>query len=299
MGKIATRLPLAECVATHVRRDGVVGIGGLHFHNTPMAMVREIIRQEIPISRLIPPLDGSLNADQLIGAGLVEEVQIAYLGLEHFGMAGRFRAAAESGRLRVRDCEEGGFVLGLAAAAAGQPFGALPAGLIAPAGGVPGIATANADDYRPVIDPFTGREHMAVRAIAPDVALIHCQLIDARGNCGFLGGTFLDLELARAARICLVLAEREVDELPAGCRGHLPGYVVDAYCVLDGGAHPGSSHGLYGYDGEHIAAYASAARSDDGFARYRTETIGPSELHYRAAAGVPVRIGELAVRIGA
>lgn len=293
MGKIAERMELEACVSELVPREAVVGLGGLHFHNLPMALVRELIRQDVRISRLIPSIDGSIDADLLIGAGLVEEVQIAYLGLEIYGLAPRFRAAAEAGRLRVRDCEEAGFALGLTAAASGQPFAAFPEGFFPENGSLPTVRSVNPDDYQDVENPFTGTRHTLIRAIVPDVTLIHCQAIDARGNCGFLGGTFLDVEMAKAARLCIVQAEREVEELPGECRGHLPGYAVDAYCVVEGGAHPSSSHGLYTYDDAHLRRYAAMARTADGFAAYRDEVIGASEDHYRAAEDVPARIDEL------
>jgi glutaconate CoA-transferase subunit A len=208
--------------------DGcTLGIGGLHFHNTPMALVREVIRQQRRLGCLVPPIDGSINADQLIGAGLVEEVQVAFLGLELFGLAPRFRAAAEAGRLRVRDCDEAGFAFGLAAAAAGQPFASLPAGFLPESDDAPTVLSVNSHDYAVIEDPFTGVRHPVVRAIAPDVALVHCRFIDGRGNCGFLGGTHLDVELAKASRVCVIQAEEEVSELPSACRGHLPGSGCD------------------------------------------------------------------------
>ncbi len=294
MGKVAERMELEACVAERISSGLVVGLGGLHFHNMPMALVREMIRQEVEVERLIPSIDGSIDADLLIGAGLVREVQIAYLGLEFYGLAPRFRAAAEAGELRVRDCEEGGFGLALVAGAAGQPFAALPAGFFPEDETLPTVRSVNRDDYREVEDPFTGARHTLIRAIAPDVALIHCQAIDARGNCGFLGGTFLDIELAKAARVCIVQAEAEYEELPAACRGQLPGYAVDAYCVVEGGAHPGSSHGLYSYDDDHLRGYVAAARTDEGFAGYRERVIAASEQDYRTAERVPERIAELA-----
>ena len=230
------------------------------------AVVREIIRHSIPIEVLVPPLDGSFNADQLIGAGLVREAQAAYVGFEIYGLANRFRAAVEAGILKVRDMDEAGYLLALQAGAAGLAFAALPPGFLPRTGSIPGVASANEVDYRPVLCPFTGRQEMLVRAIAPDVAIIHCQFVDADGNCGFLGAPFLDLEMARAGAKCLVQAEQQVDVLPAACRAHLPAYAVDAWCIVPGGAHPGSSHGLYQYDGEHLADYAQASRTSAGFA---------------------------------
>ena len=294
MGKIARPLALEGLIAEYVRPGTSVVLGGLHFHNTPMALVREIIRQRILLSLLVPPLDGSINADQLIGAGLVEELRFAYVGGEHFGLAGRFRAAAEAGDIRLRDCEEAGFMLALRAGAAGLPLAALPRGFMPAGGDIPDVLAVNPLDYQTITDPFSGEPTVVVRAIAADVALIHCQLIDDRGNCGFLGAPFLDLDVARAARVCLVQAERQVDVLPDGCRAHLPGYVVDAYCVLAGGAHPAASHGCYGYDHEHIEAYFAAAQTAAGFARYRAEIIGASEDAYRHAVAIEARLATLA-----
>ncbi|HVX31548.1 MAG TPA: CoA-transferase [Solirubrobacterales bacterium] len=293
MGKIARRMELEACVAELVEPDSVVGLGGLHFHNMPMALVRELIRQEVPVGRLVPSIDGSIDADLLIGAGLVREVQVAYLGLETYGLAPRFRAAAEAGTVRVRDCEEAGFGLALAAGAAGLPFAALPAGFMPADEGLPSVPAVNRDDYREIENPFTGERHMLIQAINPDVALIHCQAIDAHGNCGFFGGSFLDVELAKSARICIVQVEREYEELPSACRRRLPGYAVDAYCVVEGGAHPGSSHGVYRHDDVHLRRYAQLARSDHGFERYRGEMIGVSEAEYAAASRLDDRIEAL------
>ena len=173
-------------------------------------------------------------------------------------------------------------MLGLQAGASGLPFVVLPEGFFEPSeDGVPTVPTVNRQDYAEIVNPFTGQRHHAARAIRPDVAVIHCQLIDRRGNGGFLGGTFHDRETARAADRCIVLAEELVDELPSTCTGYVPGFIVDAVCVLPFGAHPASSHGRYDYDAEHIARYVEASRSDEGFDRYRDQVIGVSEDHYR------------------
>ena len=169
MGKIARQFTLEDLIAAHVLPGTSVDLGGLHFHNTPMALVREIIRQKIGLSLLIPPLGGSINADQLIGAGLVEALRFAYVGGEIFGLAGRFRAAAEAGTICLRDCEEAGFTLALRAGAAALPRGFLPI-----AGDIPTALSVNPLDYQTIIDPFSGAPTVVVRAITPAVAPI-CQ----------------------------------------------------------------------------------------------------------------------------
>jgi glutaconate CoA-transferase, subunit A len=294
MGKIARRLSLEALVNEFVPPHKTVALGGLHFHNTPMALVRELIRQQVAIACLVPPLDGSINADQLIGTGLVKQVLVAYLGAEIYGLAPRFRAAVEGGSLTVRDFEEAGYTLALQAGASGLPFAALPTDFLPSDQQLPTVGSVNSQDYRALNDPFTGEQTFVVRAITPDVALVHCQFVDTLGNCGYLGAPFLDADIARAAKVCLVQAEQAVEVLPAACRSVLPGYVVDAYCVLPGGAHPASSHGRYSYDDQHIADYIAAAASADDFAHYQTNIIGDSEDAYRVAVNIDERLAMLA-----
>lgn len=293
MGRRAERLELEEIVSSHVPRDGVVALGGLHFHNTPMALVREIIRRRIPIARLVPPVDGSINADQLIGAGLVGEIHTPYVGLEHIGMAPRFRAAVESGRLRVRETEEAGFMFGIQAGATGVPFAVLPEGFFPDGDGIPTVPSVNRDDYAEIVDPFDGRRHPVARAIVPDVSLIQCQLVDAEGNLGYLGSPFFDFEIARAGRACVALVDRAVDVLPASCTLKIPSFLVDAICVLEGGAHPAGSHRHYRFDEDHIRDYAGRAKTEEGFEQYVREVIGADEASYREAADVEERIEAL------
>ena len=293
MGKLTRRLTHEAMIAEFVSPGAHVALGGLHFHNTPMVLVRELIRQGVYLGCLTPPLDGSVNADMLIGAGLVAEVQVAYLGAEIYGLAPRFRAAAEARSIRVRDMEEAGYTLAVEAGAAGLPFAALPEGFLPHEGDIPTVASVNPQDYQRVLDPFSGAEVGVVRAIKPDVTLVHCQLVDEQGNCGFRGAPFLDLALARAADTCLVHAERAVETLPANCRAVLPGYVVDAVSVLEGGAHPGSSHGCYAHDDTLLRQYIAAAASAEGYARYQRKVIGPSEAAYREAVDIHARLGLL------
>jgi hypothetical protein len=64
---------------------------------------------------------------------------------------------------------------------------------------------------------------------------------------------------------------------------------------VPGGAHPGSSHGLYQYDGEHLEAYARASKTSAGFADYVSRMIGRDEAAYAQASSLVQRIAQLAV----
>ena len=94
------QMELAQAIERFVP-DGVesLAVGGMHLHNNPMALVRELVRQRKHIKRLITSPAGCLNADLLIGAGLVEEIVTSYVGFEHLGLAPAFRRFAQEGRL--------------------------------------------------------------------------------------------------------------------------------------------------------------------------------------------------------
>src|SRR5689334_24780422 len=80
-------------------------IGGMHLHNMPMALVRELVRQRADhrVETLIAGPAAGMGADLLIGAGMVDRAVVSYIGFEHFGLAPAFRRAAAEGRLPVQD----------------------------------------------------------------------------------------------------------------------------------------------------------------------------------------------------
>jgi len=245
---------------------GLLAIGGMHMHNNPMEMVRELIRQGRGAHRLLTSPSGSIGADLLIGAGLVLEVATSYIGLEHLGLAPCYRRAAESGAVRVLELCEAAIVHGLYAGAGGLPFVALPSGLE-----LSDVSTANPEHFRTVTDPFTGDRVLAAAPLRPDVALIHAQAADERGNAIFSRAHFTDRLMAMAARTVIVQVERlvtpsEVALHPA--ESVLPGFLVDAVVVAPGGCRPTSSHGEYGYDEPALRRYLELARTEGGFAEY-------------------------------
>lgn len=84
-------------------RDGdLVALGG-HTRQAPMALVRELIRQDRRELGLVTVPTGGLNVDLLIGAGAVSRLHFAQVGLEEYGLAPHFRRAVEQGRLECRE----------------------------------------------------------------------------------------------------------------------------------------------------------------------------------------------------
>ena len=245
---------------------GLLAVGGMHMHNNPMALVRELVRRRRGARRLLTSPSASLAADLLIGAGLVGEVATSYIGFEHLGLAPAYRRAAESGTVTVLELCEAAIVHGLYAGAGGLPFVALPAGLE-----LSDVSTANPEHFRTITDPFTGHRVLVAAPLRPDVALIHALAADASGNVYFTGAHFTDRLMAMAARKVIVQVERMAE--PGEVKAHppesvLPGFLVTAVVVAAGGCLPTASHGAYGYDEAELRAYLKLARTESGFAEF-------------------------------
>ena len=255
---------------------GLLAVGGMHMHNNPMELVRELVRRRRGVRRLLTSPSGSIGADLLIGAGLVEEVATSYIGFEHLGLAPCYRRAAESGRVKVLELCEAAIVHGLYAGAGGLPFVPLPAGLE-----LSDVSSANPEHFRTLTDPFTGERALAAAPLRPDVALIHAHAADERGNAIFAGAHFTDRLMAMAARIVIVQVERLAE--PGEVSAHraesvLPGFLVSAVVVAPGGCLPTASHGEYGYDEPALRDYLKLARTEEGFAKYlRVNGMAPAE----------------------
>lgn len=268
-GKICSA---ADAVARWVPDGcGVLAVGGMHLHNNPMALVFELVRQDRHVRRLVTSPSASLNADVLIGAGLVGEVATSYVGFEHLGLAPRFRSAAEAGTLKVVDLCEAAITHGLRAGAGGMPFAVLPQGL-----DLADVWRANPESYRMIVDPFAQAPVLVVSAIRPDVAVVHAAEADERGTAWFAGAHFTDRIMAMAARTLIVQAERVVSteaisRRPAGST--VPGFLVSAVVEAPGGCLPTSSHGNYPYDEPAIRDYLRQARTAGGFEEWISQVV--------------------------
>lgn len=70
---------------------------------SPMAFVRELIRQGKNDLDLVCSPIGGINIDMLVGAGCARSVEFPQVSLGEFGMAQNFRRAVESGRVKTRE----------------------------------------------------------------------------------------------------------------------------------------------------------------------------------------------------
>jgi glutaconate CoA-transferase subunit A len=248
----------ADAVAGLADQDlGLVALGGMHMHNNPMELVRELVRQRRRIRRLLTSPSAGIGAELLLRAGLVDEIATAYVGFEHLGLAPWFRRRVEAGEVRVLEMDEASITHGLYAGAGGLPFIPLPRGLE-----LADVCRVNPESYRVVDDPFTGQRHLAVSAIRPDLALVHATEADGRGTAAFKGCSFTDRLMALASRRVVIQVERVVPA--ARISGYapgstVPGFLVDTVVVAPLGCLPTAAHGEYGYDEAALTEYLASA----------------------------------------
>jgi glutaconate CoA-transferase subunit A len=265
MSKLMTmRQAIAELVP-----DGSSVAMGLQLEQMiPFAAGHEIIRQKRRELRLIGPISDILF-DQLIGAGCVKDVVAAWVGNVMMGSAYNFRHAVEvenpgtpGEKLKVFNMTNFTIALGLQAGAMGVPF--LP------------TRTAMGSDvpkgnhfFYQIISPFQPQETLlAVRAIVPDVTVVHVQRADAEGNAHCWGNFGVMIEAVRAAKKVIVCAEEIVpEEIIASDpnRTVIPGFLVSAVVECRYGAHPSPVQGCYKRDDAFFQQYHAETKTQLAF----------------------------------
>jgi glutaconate CoA-transferase subunit A len=234
-----------------------------------MAVVRALILQKKKNLRLLGVPVLGMCADLLIGAGCVAEVESSAVSLGEAGLAPRFTEAAEKGSLKIRDATCPAIHTALQASEKGVPF--------MPLGGVIGSDLVNGrSDWTVGPNPFSGKEILYVKALKPDFALFHARWVDDAGNA-WIGRRRELATIAHASRETLVTFEEKKpgdmleDELLApGC---LSAIYVTAAAPSAKGAWPLGAPGLYDIDDAHLAKYAKAAKTPQGFQSYLDEFV--------------------------
>jgi glutaconate CoA-transferase subunit A len=95
-------MPLEEAAAV-VRNGSLVGLTTAVVDNAPMAFLREVIRRGAKQLRLVTMSGGGLNADFLIGAGVVAEYETCSCSLGTYGPAPNFQRALRAGLIKLKD----------------------------------------------------------------------------------------------------------------------------------------------------------------------------------------------------
>jgi glutaconate CoA-transferase subunit A len=277
---MARILNLADAVAELVHDGDTVAMEGFT-HLIPFAAGHEIIRQQrrdLTLVRMTP----DLIFDQMIGMGCARRLIFSWGGNPGVGSLHRFRDAVEHGwpvPLEIEEHSHAGMTNRYVAGASGLPFAVLRGyagtGLVER---TPSIAT--------VTCPFTGELLAAVRALRPDVTVIHAQQADAEGSVQMWGLTGVQKEAVLAASRSLVTVEEVVERLtprPGGVV--LPGWAVTAVAHVPGGAHPSYATGYSERDNAFYLAWDAVSRDRDTFRRWMDEHVMAGAGRAPAAGG--------------
>lgn len=236
-----------------------------------MEVVRALIRRRARRLRLLGVPVLGLSADLLIGAGCVAEIETSAVSLGEAGLAPRFTEAVESGAIRVRDATCPMIHAALQAAEKGVPF--------MPLRGVLGSdLVKHRSDWRVIDNPMAdaGDPILLAPALEPDVALFHARWADRAGNV-WLGRRRELATIAHASRATYVTYEslREGDMLEDEmlAPGVLSAVYVTGMAPSPRGAWPLGVIDEYPIDDDHLAAYAKAAKTREGFARYLEQYV--------------------------
>ncbi|MCC7411534.1 MAG: CoA transferase subunit A [Gammaproteobacteria bacterium] len=251
---------LREAIA-HLVHDGDTVVAEGFTHLIPHAAGHEIIRQgrrDLTLVKMTP----DIICDQIIGMGLVQRLRFSWGGNPGVGSLHRFRDAVEHGwpnPIALSERSHADMASAYVAGASRLPFGVLR--------GYRGTdLPAHNPEIRTLRCPFTGEELAAVTAIRADVALIHAQRADRRGNVQLWGIVGVHKEAVLCADRAIVTVEEIVEDLePMPDQCILPNWVVSAVCEVPSGAHPSYALGYYERDNRFYTQWDAIARDREAF----------------------------------
>lgn len=260
MSKVMT---LKEATSRFVKSGNTLFLSGMQ-HGEPSAAVHEIIRQGIDHLSLICALVHTSSL--LVAAGLVDKMMTGFF-VQDEKRAGALIRAKKLNKVPVfEEYSHFGISLALTAGQMGIPF-------------IPTRCQIGSDimKYNPnigtVVCPFTSQKMGAVRAVVPDVGIIHVQRSDAEGNAQKWGTLGMDQEGINASKTVIVTAEQIVDPEVIQRNPNLtiiPAFRVSAVVEVTFGSFP--MH-LAGYHNGDPWNFMREMRGEEGLDRYLEDFV--------------------------
>ncbi|HEY2300814.1 MAG TPA: CoA-transferase [Acidimicrobiales bacterium] len=264
--------------------DGMtIGIGGWGSRRKPMSLVRAILRS--PLTDLTIVSYGGPDVGLLCAAGKVRKVVYGFVSLDSIPLEPHFRQARQQGTIEAMELDEGMLQWGLRAAAMRISYLPCRAGL--------GSAVMdNNPGLKVVRSPYEDEELVAMPALRLDVALIHANRADIRGNGQYLGPDwFFDDLFCMAADRRFMSCERIVDTEEFANEGSeqtlkINRMMTDGVIEAPHGAHFTHCVPDYQRDEELQRTYAASAAGPEAWAEFRSRYLEGSEADYQAAVGL-------------
>ena len=271
-----------EDVVAELRDGMTIGIAGWGSRRNPMSIVRAILRSAL--SDLTVVAYGGPEVGMLCATGQAKKVVYGFVSLDSIALEPHFRAARQNATIEAMELDEGMLQWGLRAAAMRVDFLPCRAGL--------GSAVRdNNPGLKLVASPYSDDEYLAMPALKLDVALLHANRADARGNAQYLGPDwYFDDLFAMAADRTFVSCERIVE--PGGFSAEGPESSIrisriftDGVVEAPYGAHFTHCVPDYQRDEQIQKEYADSAKSPEAWADFRAKYIDIPEADYRRVIG--------------
>ncbi|WP_375385260.1 CoA transferase subunit A [uncultured Microbacterium sp.] len=270
---------IGDAVAS-IESGMTIGIGGWGSRRKPMALVRALLRSDV--TDLTVVAFGGPDVGLLADAGKIKKLVYGFVSLDSIPLDPLFTAARGRGEFETEEFDEGMFVAGLRAAAQRLDFLPLRAGLGSD------VPVAN-PRLQTVASPYSDDVYMAVPALPLDVALVHVNRADARGNAQYLGpDPYFDDLFAMAAQRTIVSTEKVIateDLLTEGTFHTLLFSRMYAHAVVETphGAHFTTCEPDYDRDEVFQRHYVASAKDPAAWRDFHARFLASDEAAYQDA----------------
>ena len=261
--------------------DGmIIGIGGWGARRKPMSLIREICQSDLKDLTVVSY--GGPDVGLLCAHKKIKKLIFGFVSLDMIPLEAHFRLARQNNEIDVMELDEGMVQWGLRAAAMNLPF--LPTRV----GPGTDVLTSN-PELKLTKSPYADAEELvAMPALNLDVALLHVNKSDEKGNTQIIGpDPFFDELFARAAKKTFISSEEVVSTSELGGKdgaifNRFERSLVTGVLHSPCGAHPTSCAPNYGFDLNHLKEYSDAAKSFDD---YRSKYLNKTHEEYVDTVG--------------
>ena len=261
--------------------DGmIVGIGGWGARRKPMSLIREICQSDLKDLTVVSY--GGPDVGLLCAHKKIKKLIFGFVSLDMIPLEAHFRLARQNNEIDVMELDEGMVQWGLRAAAMNLPFLPTRVGLGTD------VLTSN-PELKLTKSPYADAEELvAMPALKLDVALLHVNKSDEKGNTQIIGpDPFFDELFARAAKKTFISSEEVVSTSELGGKdgaifNRFERSLVTGVLHSPCGAHPTSCAPNYGFDLKHLKEYSDAAKSFDD---YRSKYLNKTHEEYVDSVG--------------
>lgn len=258
-------------VVSQLENGMTIGIGGWGSRRKPMSLVRAIVRSTLRDLTIVSY--GGPDVGLLCATQKAKKVVYGFVSLDSIPLEPHFRKARQEATIEAIELDEGMFQWGLYAAANRLPFLPTRAGLGSD------VMTIN-PHLKTVQSPYDDQELLvAMPALKLDVALIHMNRADAKGNGQYLGpDLYFDDLFAMAADKCFMSCERIVkteELLNEGTIHTLKINRMMTHGVVEApmGAHFTSCEPDYDRDEAFQKRYAATAKDPEAWAAFKRDYL--------------------------